>query len=466
VTLVSLRVDFRTAGLEVRERFHLPDQELPRVYDALSRIGVEEAVLTRTCNRLEAICWWPDASSGPSLRFRGHQICRAWVGSEGPEADLLHAHARVLDSTDVVRHLLRVAAGLESQILGDIHILGQLRRAYRDAVDADAVGSHLHRLFETALRVGKQVKRETHLMATRSGVGSEAARRAMDRLGPLRDRECVIVGSGKIGSQAARSLSGLGAKNLTILNRTVHRARLLADEIGATRAAGLDLLPQSVARADLVVVATNADAPVLTVEAIEAARSSAGSTASVAPLLVIDVCVPRNVQPEVGRLEGVELVDLDTLHPEAAEVEKGRNAAVPEAEARVEAGVDEFTRWLALDAARRALRPFHEALSEACRREVTHLAGESPSSERTADRIVARVLSHPMKALRLAWEQGESIDAAADVLGGFFDRREVDRAESDEPLLRLSSAPHTSRGRRPRERREATEDRVELDAAS
>jgi len=434
--LVSLGLDHRSAGLEIRERFHLPDSEVPRVYEALAGIGIREAVLARTCNRLEVTCWWPGAELGDGGLAAGRAICRAWVGDDGPAAELLLAHSRVRTSHDVVRHLLRVAAGLESQILGDIHILGQIRRAFRDGVETGSVGSHLHRLFETALRVGKQVKRETHLMATRSGVGSEAARRAMDLPGLTgggeapTDRLCVVVGSGKIGSQAAHSLASLGAKRIAIVNRTLHRARTLADELGSiAEAASLDALPGLLARAGVVIVATDAPDPVLTAAGLQRSRPTVGSgwrpmrPGTAAPLLVIDVSVPRNVEPAVAALSGVELIDLDTLHPEAADVEKTRNAAVPEAEARVEAGVEDFSGWLDLDEARQALRPLHEVLSEICRREVSYVVGTSPLSERTAERIVARVLAHPMTRLRAASERGESMEAAAGALGGLFAQR-------------------------------------------
>ena len=432
--LVSLGLDYRSAGLEIREHFHLPDVELPRVYEALAGIGIREVVLARTCNRLEVTCWWPEAELGEDGLEAGRAICRAWVGGDGPEAELLLSHSRVRTSTDAVRHLLRVASGLESQILGDIHILGQIRRAFRDAVENGSVGSHLHRLFETALRVGKQVKRETHLMATRSGVGSEAARRAMelpDDVGreALADRLCVVVGSGKIGSQAAHSLASRGAKKISIVNRTVHRARALADELGgAAEAASLDGLPELLAQAEVVIVATDASDPVITAAGLQRSRSavvsgSASMRPGQRPLLLIDVSVPRNVEPAVAGLSGVELIDLDKLHPEAADVEKSRNAAVPEAEVRVETGVEDFLGWLDLDEARQALRPFHEVLSEICRREVSYAVGASSLSDRTAERIVARVLAHPMTRLRAASERGESMQSAAGALGGLFAQR-------------------------------------------
>jgi glutamyl-tRNA reductase len=414
--LVSLGLDFRRACLEVRERFHLDDGDVPRVVAALAARGVRETVVTRTCNRVEAYCWWPAAAAGAGGEEAAREICRAWLGGHGPEAEGLRANARLRTGADVALHLFRVAAGLESQILGDIHILGQLRRAFRDSVQAKAIGPHLHRLFETALRVGKQVKRETRLLATRNSVGSEAARMAAQRVGGLAGRACVVVGCGKSGTHAARALADLGATDLAVVNRTVERAEQLARELGQARAAGLDALPTLLARADLVIVATGAPKPVLTAEALRAARSAAGERR----LLVVDVSVPRNVESSARSLPALELVDLDTLHPEAAEIERSRLEAVPEAEALVLAGVDEFVRWLELHTARRALGPLHELLSAICRREVAYLAGNSPLADRAADRIVAGIMARPMAVLRAASERGERVEETAGALGALF----------------------------------------------
>ncbi len=414
---LSLGLDFRRARLETRERFHLNDDDVARVYASLAASGVRETVVTRTCNRIEVYCWWPDAAAGAGGEEAGRRICRAWVHEDDSEAEVLRANARMRSGSEVALHLFRVAAGLESQILGDIHILGQLRRAFRDAVERQVVGPHIHRLFETALRVGKQVKRETPLLSTRKSVGSEAARRAVARAGGVVGRSCVVVGCGKSGTHAARALAELGATELVLVNRTVERAERLARELGGPRAAGLDALPGLLAEADVVIVATGASQPVLREATLREARQA---SAQRRPLVVIDVSVPRNVETSVGGLPDVVLIDLDTLHPEAAEVERTRRDAVPEAESVVLAGVEEFVRWIELHSARRALHPLHEILSAICRREVFHLAGDSPLAARAADRIVARIMAHPMAALRAASERGEPVEEAADALGALF----------------------------------------------
>ncbi len=416
--LVSFGLDHRRARLEVRERFHLEDEDVPKLYAALAAQGAEEVVVARTCNRVEVYCWWTDPAA--SLDARAQGIAEAWAGAPGPEAEKLLACAKIRIGEDTARHLLRVAAGLESQILGDIHILGQLRRAFREAVAGRAVGAHLHRLFENAFRIGKQVKRETQLMATRSGVGSEAARHAAVHLDGLAGRRCVVVGCGKIGAQAARSLLARGADDITLVNRSAARAEKLARDLGTTEVASFERLYPLLGSADVAIVATGASEPIVQRERLVRVRRAAGGVSVPRDLLVIDVSVPRNVDPAIGALAGAKLVDLDTLHPEAVEVERSRHAAVPAAEAHVEQGVVEIMHWFELHSARRALRPLRETLTAICRREVAYLAGEPSVAERAADRIVSRLMAHPMTALRAASKRGEAVDDAAGALQILF----------------------------------------------
>jgi glutamyl-tRNA reductase len=424
--LVSLSVDYRRACLAVRERFHLDDNRVSGAYRRLDAVGASSAVVAQTCNRLEAYVWWPETgvaskspSSAVSMRARravALQICLAWCAGDETEAEEMARFAIVETGEAAALHLFRVVAGLESQVLGDIHVLAQIRQAYRGAVERGLVGSPLHRLFEVAFRLGKRVRRETGLMSTRSGVGSEAARVAdtIEGAGGL-----IVVGCGKIGTQAARTLATRGARDVTLVNRTAHRAADLARQLGTGSSAGLDRLPSLLASARAVIVATDARDPILTREAVAAVRPLDG-TGRARPLVIIDVSVPRNVDPEVGKLEGVELVDLDTLHPEASGAAAARRAALPRVEGLIEEASREYLYWLELATVRAALHPLRTVLAEACRREIAHMTGDDPASSRTADRIVARVLAHPMEILRSACERGEDVARPAAVLGSIF----------------------------------------------
>ncbi len=411
--LLSLGLDFQQAALEVRERYLISDPDAERIRDDLARRGASESLLVRTCNRVEIYSAWPDDGTDPLSRVR--DIAAAWVGGRDQLTEGLNAISRARGERDAARHLFRVAAGLESQILGDIHILGQIRRTFRDAVETGSVGSTLHRLFESALRVGKKVRRETDLMAPRSGVGSEAARRAVEHWGTLAGRACVVVGCGKGGEHAARCLADAGADQLTIANRTRHRAEALAADLAGAHAADLSSLPALIESAEVVVVATSAAEPVVRAGPLRDARSRGRLNPD---LLVIDVSVPRNVDPRVGEIPGVALVDLDSLHPGIAARQKSRVAAIEDAELLVEGELGDFVRWLRFQSLRGALNPLQEVLAEVCEREVGYVASDAKAAKRAANRIVARVMARPMAALKTASEA--SLTEAIGAVGTLF----------------------------------------------
>jgi glutamyl-tRNA reductase len=418
--LLSISVDFRHADVSTRERFHPSVEQLSKLYDtSRSRPGAELAMVA-TCNRSELYAWHTDGDPDGACQTLAHR----WA-TRPSEARALLAAAKRREGTDAARHLLRVAAGLESQVLGDGQILGQIRGAYRLAAETGAAGPVLHRLFDTALRTGKCVQSETAISLGRNSVGAEAAALAAHRFGTLTHSRVVVVGSGTTGERAARQLVKLGARDVILVNRTADRAAALAAEVRA-RSAPYETLHCQIAMADIAVVATGADAPVVNAGLLATARTNCGTAGS--PLLVIDLAMPRNVEPAVRDLPGVTVVDLDTLHVPIAAAEEARLTAVPAAQAIVESELRNFNEWLGGAAARDAIRPLREALTTICRREIAFAVGEE-AADRTTDRIVAKLLARPMDALRQATAEGRSTDTLAAALAELFhDRRATPRA--------------------------------------
>ncbi len=329
--LISLGIDFRGTGFDARERFRLREEDLRRLYERPIDPGISELVALGTCNRVE-LYGWVEAESAPELEPDFTALARLWR----PEVEARHLLLAVgvrRSGAAVATHLLRVAAGLESQILGDAQILGQIRRAYRMATERHSVGRHLHRLFQAALRTGRRVRAETGLVAVERSAGSTAVDVALQRLGALAGRRFVVVGSGKTGAQAARRLARLGVTEVVIANRTPASAEALAREMGG-RAAPLATVHQELAQAEVAIVATAAEHPLITATALEAARRI--SRTSDRRLLLLDLSMPRNVEPAVGLLRRVTVLDLDTpgfcqRHQRASIL-----SAVPAAEAIVE----------------------------------------------------------------------------------------------------------------------------------
>ena len=407
--LISLGLDFTHADVATRESFHLSDAEVEAAYTRTPIRGVvQEFLAVNTCNRVE-LYGWVTEPVGP---FDLHLVLAQRYFGRADEAARFMAAATGRTGAEAVAHLFRVTSGLESQILGDIHILGQLRQAYRLADRVGVMGPNLHRLLDTAIRAGKAVKRETELMAGRSSVGSEAVQLAHRRLGGLEDRRCVVVGCGKIGKHTVQSLLKLGARDVVLLNRTRRRAEELARAEGG-RAGDWARFHEQLAGADAVFVATGARQPILRAQDLGRHRGPEAG-----PLLIVDVSMPRNVTADVRDLPGVDLVDLDQLHPEAASVARARQAAVPHAEGLVAQHVREFMAWQASSGAREALRPLREALEEICIREIDYATGGDADVARAATRIVSKLLARPMTVLR---EEGghqeiESISGAMRLL--------------------------------------------------
>ncbi|GJG86891.1 glutamyl-tRNA reductase [Gemmatimonadetes bacterium T265] len=439
--LLSLAVDYRHADVATRERFHLTPERLAHLYvraaaapapaggppHGLAPVAVAptERVALATCNRSEAYAWAPAAAAGGrALEAQYVALARAWMGGETGARQLLAA-ARRRAGDAAARHLLRVAAGLESQVLGDSQLLGQLRAAHAAAGAAGATGTVLGRLFESALHVGKRVRAETTLSSGRHSVGAEAANVAMRRFGSLAHARVVVVGCGTTGERVARQLAKLGARDLVLLNRSPERAERLAAAVGG-RAAPLGALYGELALADVAVVAASSTEPVVYADPLVSARRRCATAQY--PLLLIDLGVPRNVDPALGSVAAVTIVDLDALRPVVAAGERERGASVPEAERIVEEERAALAAWVRDAAAREAVRPFCTALAAVCRREVAYAVGMAGAdaatrdavAERAAGRVVAKLLAGPMQTLRAAAADGESCDALVAALARLF----------------------------------------------
>ena len=435
--LICLGVDYRTAEVSTRERFHVAEQRLGEMYSALLGGGVCELTLVSTCNRTELYAW-TESSGQAALETAVEHLTEVWMPDPIERHALLQSlNIRIGD--EVGRHLLRLAAGLESQILGDGQILGQVRSSYRTACEMNTVGPMLHRLFEIALRTGRRVQSDTNLSTGRNSIGAEAAAVALHRFGSLQHARCLVIGCGKTGTRAARQLAKLGAVDIVLMNRTTERAQELADSLRG-RVAALDTLHLEAAFADVVIIATGAPTHTLLAEQLHMARVNVGNDH--APLLLLDLAMPRNVDPRAGTMPGVTLVDLDALHQPIIAAEEARLSAVPDADRIVDHEMRWLRHWLATGAARLAIRSLHDALVDLCRREVAFVAGDNVA-ERTAERIVAKLLARPMNVFSDAIARGENVDDLAVHLDQLFansPRRGVPSDFSSMPMVHERAA--------------------------
>jgi glutamyl-tRNA reductase len=327
-------VSHKTAPLAEREALAFPRDTLTETLVRLrSDAGLQEAMILSTCNRVEIYAradqdGAPDAVASFVSAF--HQR----------SPDDLARLTYCLTEADAVRHAFRVASSLDSMVVGEPQILGQVKEGYRAAEEAGTLGSALNALRNRTLAAAKRVRTETGLGSGAVSVSHVAVELAKKIFGELRDKNVLLVGAGKMSQLAARRLVDGGARATVVVGRTLERAAELAASLGG-RAAPLDNLRDELAAADIVISGTGAPGTVIKVPDVEAARGPRRGR----PLFLIDIAVPRDVEPQVAKLAGVFLYDLDDLHAVAeANLRERRKEAIA-AEALVEREAREFLDW-------------------------------------------------------------------------------------------------------------------------
>jgi glutamyl-tRNA reductase len=306
MTVLVVGLSYRTAPVSLLERACVPGDELRKTIDELARSeSISEVLLLSTCNRVEVYA--DVARFHPAVA----DITTVLGRHAGVPVSDLSEHLYVHFAEAAVEHLFSVASGLDSMVVGESQILGQLRAAYAFGVERSSVGSVLHELAQTALRVGKRVHTETGVDRAGASVVAVALERAEDRLGELRGRRAVIVGAGSMGALAGATLRRRGVTDLVIANRSVDRGQRLADSLGAS-AIPLSGLADAIGAADLLVSSTGATGLVIELETLRPRHGR--------PLVVLDLALPRDVDPAVAAINGVTYVDLDALRDSGAMV--------------------------------------------------------------------------------------------------------------------------------------------------
>jgi glutamyl-tRNA reductase len=367
--LLAVGVSHHHAPLEVRERLYLQDGHAGELASDLG-----DAVVLSTCNRTEVYLARGDA-----------EVARAELERRSG-LELAGVLAR-WDDGEAVSHLFRVAAGLDSLVPGESQILGQVREAYEAARTAGATGPLLNRLFEDALRAGKRVRTEAKLHELPESVAASAVELAARELGGAEGRRALLFGAGRMSELAARDLRARGAE-VVVSSRTLESAQDLADRVGG-RAAAFDAVAVELPDADLVISATRCPYPILHAEAVRPRKKA---------LVLVDVAVPRDLDPAIGGLDGCTLFDIDAL----GEGLVGREEDVREAEAIVAEEAARFAEWRrARDAAGaiRDLRRWAEEIrSEELARAGSRLADLSPRERETVETLTTQIVNKLLHA--------------------------------------------------------------------
>jgi glutamyl-tRNA reductase len=334
--LLAIGVSHKTAPVEVRERLALPDTRAAEfVRDLRGAADVHEAVAISTCNRTELylVVGEPVETESTVLAMLSSQA--------GIRPTTLASSIYSHRNCDAARHLYRVTAGLESMIIGENEIQGQVKRAYEAALAKETVGPLTNRLFKAALATGKRVRSETGISERQLSLPGVAVALAREQLGALDGLEVVIVGTGETSELTARALADSGGRTVFVATRRRDRALSLAKRYGGSTVS-FDELPSELARADIVVAATAS--PHLLLEARELAEVMAVRDSR--PMLLIDLAVPRDIDAACADLDGISLYDIDDLQAVIARNRKVRQAEARKAEGIIEEEIQHFATWL------------------------------------------------------------------------------------------------------------------------
>ena len=411
-SLRMLGLSHQVAGVAIRERVAIPVAELAeRVAYLRARPGILECVVLSTCNRTELYAVVSDADQDRD------ELIDFLADRAGMAAADLLPFTYALTDLAVAEHLFRVAGGLDSLVVGEVEILGQVKEALRAAERAGTCGKWLHTLFQRAIETGKRARTETDISKGAASVSWAAVELARERLSSLQHAQVLVIGAGATGESVARALVAQGVDGTMVANRTRERAQRLAHAVNGVAVPFEQMLSYLVV-ADLVICSTDAPHAILSVESVRSTLPARRGR----PLSIIDVAVPRDVEPAVADLPGVELYDMDDLAARAGDGLRRREAEVTKVDQIV---AEEATRFLTWQASQRVtstiatLQQRAESVRQEELRRVTarlaHLTPEEREAIEAATRaIVNKMLHHPIAVLRetaLHGSEGRFVEA-------------------------------------------------------
>lgn len=411
MSLLTLGINHTTAPVEVRERVAINEQNLGHALKKLITVPqVDEAAIISTCNRTELYCEVNQVD-------QGKQEILTWLNSfhnlsAGDTQPYIYDY---LDDS-VVRHIFRVACGLDSMVLGEPQILGQLKSAYQDAVQADTLGRNLNQLFQRSFNVAKKVRTNTEIGVNPVSVASTAVSLSKNIFGDFKNLTALLIGAGETIELAAEHLKSAGVNNIIVANRSVERAQSVADKVGG-RGVGLSYISEALPQSEIVMTATASPLPILGKGLVESAIKQRKHK----PIFMVDLAVPRDIEPEVATLSDVYLYTIDDLQNVIEHNINSRKHAADEAENIINHEVQEYSQWLKGQGIVNTVRAYRNK-AETQRDEILEKAhkmlAQGKSTEEAlqfiAHTLTNKLTHEPTEALHMAGKQGrnELIDAA------------------------------------------------------
>lgn len=406
MALFTLGINHRTAPLQVREQLAFHAEELRRALTDLMGSGhVHEAAILSTCNRTELYCQAESPQSAIDWLADYRRVPSQTIGP------YLYSHP----DRDAVRHAFRVASGLDSMVLGEPQILGQMKEAVRIARESGALGTTLNKLFQSSFAVAKDVRSTTAIGANIVSMAAASVRLAERIFEHIAEQQVLFIGAGEMIELCLTHFAARKPKQIVVANRTIDRGRALADRFGAT-SIRLEDVSERLAEFDIVVSCTASQLPIIGLGLVERAIKARRHR----PMFVVDLAVPRDVEVEVGGLDDVFLYTVDDLAQVVESGMESRNSAVVDAEAIVDARVDTFLHWLQTRETVPVIRSLRDSAERMRRHEMEHALkllakGDDPARvlDQLSQRLTNKFLHAPTQALTQAESDRSSLQTAA-----------------------------------------------------
>lgn len=426
VSVLAIGLNHHTAPLDLRGRFAFAPDQLPPALRAfrerLQRVAPEAALIS-TCNRTELYL-----AADPRLAAEVARPAREWLAEQGGvSASALDGYTYLREDREAARHAFRVAAGLDSMVLGEPQILGQMKEAARQAGAAGTLGSTLHQLFQRSFSVAKEVRTATEIGSHSISMAAASVRLAAQLFEDLRQIRVLFVGAGEMIELVATHFAARQPKSMAVANRTLERGERLASRFGA-QALRLSDLPDRMHEFDAIVSCTASSLPIIGLGAVERALKARRRR----PIFMVDLAVPRDIEPEVQALADVYLYTVDDLSALVQSAGEKRRAAVQQAEAIIDAGVTSFEHWLDRRAAVPLIQALHQQADDwravemrRARKLLARGAGVDEVLEALTRGLTHKLLHGTLAELRSA-DPGEREQLAATVSRLFLRQRDAD----------------------------------------
>ncbi|NMM40754.1 glutamyl-tRNA reductase [Pseudoalteromonas arctica] len=402
MTIVALGINHKTASVELREKVAFSPEQLSEALQQLSdHDQFNEAVIVSTCNRTEIYC---------SLAQQNSQILLQWLASfHGLDEYELSSNVYCHQDNDAINHLMRVSCGLDSLVLGEPQILGQIKQAYNSAKNHNSVSVVFDRLFQKTFSVAKQVRTETDIGASAVSVAYAAVNLAKHIYGKLDKTKVLLIGAGETIELVAKHLYQNQPQQITVANRTIERARLLAEDVNADVIA-LAQLPERLHQADIVISSTASTLPIIGKGVVEQALKQRRNK----PMLFIDIAVPRDIESQVGELDAAYLYSVDDLQAIVSENIASREQAADEAQVIITQRCAEFVMWMrsldSVDLIRSYRQDVHDIKSELVDKAISQLNTGKDAEKiilELANKLTNRLMHAPTRAIQDAAKKGE-----------------------------------------------------------